>query len=61
MTVYITPMGDEANVLIKLILANCQGQVYRILSLLLLSASVYYILIYFFFLSLKDQIRKRCI
>ena len=49
MTVYITRMEDEANVLIKLILTNCQGQVYRILGLLLFSASVYYILIFFFF------------
>lgn len=47
-TVYITRMEDEANVLIKLILTNCQGQVYCILGLLLFSASVYYILIYFF-------------
>lgn len=37
-TVYITRMENEANVLAKLILTNCQGQVYRILGLLLFSA-----------------------
>lgn len=52
-TVYITRMEDEANVLIKLILINCQGQVFRILGPLLFSASLYYILIYFFFDPLK--------